>query len=43
MVWIALYAGSWRAMSRGATGWAFGLSSVPALLSVAGAVAFSRL
>ena len=43
VVWIALYAFSWREMSRGATGRAFGLSSVPVMLSVAGAVAFSRL
>ena len=31
IVWIALYFISWRAMARGATGLAFGLSSVPAL------------
>jgi hypothetical protein len=43
LVWIALYAWSWRAMSHGATGWAFGLSSAPVVLSVAGAVVFSRL
>ena len=35
LVWIALYVFAWRAMGRGAVGLAFGLSSIPAVASLA--------
>jgi hypothetical protein len=43
IVWIVLYVIAWRAMSRGAVGLAFGLSSIPAAacLIVAGFFVFS--
>jgi hypothetical protein len=37
VLWIALYALAWRAMSRGATGIAFAISSIPVLVCVCGA------
>lgn len=45
LVWVALWAVSWGAMARGAAPLAFGLSSVPALasLAVAGTVAVGGL
>jgi hypothetical protein len=42
IVWIALYAWSWRLMGRGSIGWAFALSSIPVVLSVVGVTLFFR-
>jgi hypothetical protein len=40
VVWIVLDAWSWRLMSHGAARWAFGLSSLPVVLSMAGVAVF---